>query len=340
MKKYDFLIVGAGLAGRGMGGGLHSIGKKVLVVEKKDHIGGNCYDCYDKNGVFIHRYGPHYFRTNSDEVISYLSMFTEWRLYECRIRACVNGYLYPFPVNRHTLNQFFGIKLKTEEEAKEFLNSKREAIEKPKNAEEQVLAIAGKEIYEAFFKNYTKKQWGISPKDLDASVTSRIPIRTNIDNRYFTDKFQAIPKRGYTAICKKLLKGIDLKLNTNFKKIKNKINYEKIIYTGPIDEFFNYKHGKLPYRSLKFKFKRYNKEFYQDWPQVNYPNECDFTRKIEIKHATGQKIKKTTVVEEYPESGGYPFYPIPNQKNHKLYETYRNETKKLNDVYFIEIGRA
>lgn len=335
MKKHDYLIVGAGFAGGVLAERLSSIGKKVLVIDKRDHIGGNCYDYYDNAGVLVHKYGPHYFRTNFPEVKEYLSKFTNWRPCKYRIRAYVNGELYPIPINRDTLNKFFNINLKNEEEARKFLDSKRLKIKNPKNAEEQVLALAGKEIYEAFFKNYTKKQWGIDPKKLDASVTARIPIRTNTDDRYVSDKFQAMPRDGYTKIFENLLRGIKVMLKTDFRTIKNKISYDKLIYTGPIDEFFNYKYGRLPYRSLRFKFETYDKEFYQDWSQINYPNTYKFTRIVEIKHVTGQKIPRTTIVKEYPTSRGEPYYPIPTPKNQKLYLRYKKEADKLKNVYFV-----
>jgi len=314
---------------------LNSIGGKVLLVEKRNHIGGNCYDYYDEAGVLIHKYGSHYFRTNFKEVQDYLSKFTEWRPCEYRIRTCINGRLYTFPINRNTLNEFFNLNLKTEKKAKEFLNSKRIKIKNPKNAEEQILALAGKEIYEAFFKNYTKKQWGVDPKNLDASVTARIPIRTNTDDKYVNEEFQAMPKDGYTKLYENMLKGIQVILNADFKKIKDKVNYDKLIYTGPMDEFFNYEYGRLPYRSLKFKFETYNKEFYQDWPQINYPNDYKFTRIVEIKHVTGQKIPRTTIVKEYPSSKGESFYPIPNPENQNLYLRYKKEAEKLKNVYFV-----
>lgn len=333
--KYDYLIVGAGFSGAVLAERLSSIGKKVLVVEKRNHIGGNCYDFYDKNGVLVHKYGPHYFRTNSDQVVEYLSQFTDWLPQEFKVRAFVKGELYPLPINRDTLNAFFRVNLKTEKEAEKFLEGKKEKIKNPQNAEEQVLSLAGREIYEAFFKNYTTKQWGIHPKNLDASVTARIPIRTNTNDCYFNDKFQAMPKEGYTEIFKKMLKKCEVLLETDYREVKDKISYDKLIYTGPIDAFFNYKYGKLPYRSLKIRFENYNKEFYQNWAQINYPNDYKFTRIVEIKHVTKQKIPCTTISKEYPTWEGEPYYPVPNPNNEKLYQKYEKEAKKLKNVYFI-----
>ncbi|MBR9699977.1 UDP-galactopyranose mutase [Candidatus Woesearchaeota archaeon] len=335
MERVDYLIVGAGFAGSVLAERLHSIGKKVLVIEKRDHIGGNSFDYHDEAEVLVHKYGPHYFRTEYEEVKSYLSRFTEWIPHEYIIKASIKERLYSFPINRNTLNQFFGLSLKNEEEAKEFLDSKKEKIADPKNAEEQVLALAGKEIYEAFFKNYTIKQWGIHPTDLDASITARIPIRTNTDERYFGTSFQAMPKEGYHKIFENMLKDIPLKLNTDFNQVKEKIGYKKLIYTGPIDAFFNYRFGKLPYRSLHFIFKTLDKEYFQDYSQVNYPNEHDYTRIVEIKHATHQKCPKTTIVEEYPKDEGEPFYPIPRKQNKELYKQYQKVAEKLKNTYFI-----
>ncbi|MDO8657205.1 MAG: UDP-galactopyranose mutase [Candidatus Levybacteria bacterium] len=334
MKKVDFLIVGAGFSGAVLAERLNCAGYKVLVIDKRKHIGGNCYDYYHKSGVLVHKYGPHYFRTDCEEVKKYLSQFTGWIKREYKIRVFINGRLYTFPINRNTLNEFFGLNLKNQIETKKFLDSIRVKIKNPKNAEEQMLSSVGKELYEAFFKNYTKKQWGIDPKKLDPAVTARIPIRTNSDDRCVNEKFQAIPKDGYAKLFEKILSGIDIMLNTDFKKIKDKIKYKKLIYTGPIDEFFNYKFGKLPYRSLKFKLETFEREFYQDYAQINYPNNYKFTRITEIKHVTAQKIPRTTIVKEYPLSIGQPYYPIPASQNQALYLKYRKEADKLKNVYF------
>lgn len=337
MEKFDYLIVGAGFSGSVLAQKLNSINKKVLVIDQRNHIGGNCYDYFDQYNVLVHKYGPHYFRTNDEEVKKYLSKFTEWIPHEYIVKAYVNGKLHDLPINRNTLNSFFNLDLKTEEEAQKFLDSKKEKIENPKNAEEQILALTGIEIYKAFFKNYTKKQWDIDPKNLSASVTARIPIRTNADPRYFTTDFQAMPKDGYTKMFENILKGIKVLLNTSFSDIKNSVEYDKLIYTGSIDAFFNFQFDKLPYRSLEFIFENHDKEFYQKYSQINYPNDFEYTRIVEIKHATGQICPSTTIVKEIPrdQSNSDPFYPIPNSKNEKLYLKYHNLADKLKNVYFI-----
>jgi UDP-galactopyranose mutase len=335
MQHFDFLIVGAGFAGATLAHKLHKQGKKVLVVEKRNHIAGNCYDFYDDSGVLIHKYGPHYFRTNYDAVKEFLSQFTDWIPQEYRVRVSIKNKLYSFPINRTTLNEFFGLNLKTVEEAEAFLAAQRVKIAKPKNAEEQVLATAGKKIYEAFFKNYTKKQWGIDPKKLGPSVTARIPIRTDTNDHYTSAKFQALPKNGYTQLFEKMLTGIPVMLNTDYEDLKKYVEFDNVIYTGPIDTYFNYKFGKLPYRSLRFEFETYEKEFYQDWLQVNYPNEHRYTRIVEIKHITQQKTPFTTISKEFPTNEGEPYYPVPNPTNEKRYQKYLAESRKLPNVHFI-----
>ncbi|MCK5608192.1 UDP-galactopyranose mutase [Candidatus Pacearchaeota archaeon] len=335
MEKYDYLIVGAGFSGAILAERLLSIGKKVLVVDTRSHIGGNCYDFLDSNGVWAHKYGPHYFRTNFSNVRNYLSKFTEWILQKYIVKISVDGKLYPMPINLTTINLFFNQNLRTEKEVLDFLKTKQEKIPNPKNAEEQVLSRFGKEIYESFFKNYTIKQWGTSPTNLDASITARIPLRTDTYDSYVDDFFQAMPKDGYTAIFKNILKGVEIRLNTSFSDIKDSVEYDSLIYTGPIDEFFEHKFGKLPYRSLKFEFERHEKEFYQECVQINYPNEHDYTRIVEIKHATKQKIPATTIMKEYPAKDGPPLYPILNPKNREIYGKYKSEAEKLKNVYFI-----
>ena len=330
--------MGAGFSGAVLAERLVSqLHKKILLIDRRNHIGGNCFDFFNKNGVLVHKYGPHYLRTNYDEVFNYLSQFTEWYKYEYRIRAYYKGELYPFPPNRDTLNQFYEINLQTEQEAREFLNNKRINIANPKNTKEDFISKVGIELYRAFFKNYTKKHWGINPKNLSPLVAARIPVRTNTDDRYFTDKYQAMPAAGYHKLFENILNhgNITIKLNTEFKDIKNKIKYDFLIFTGPIDEFFDFKHGKLPYRSLNFEFINYEKDYYQDWVQINYPNNFKYTRIVEIKHATGQKIGCTTIVKEYPNGNGKPFYPIPTEDNYKLYEKYKQDALNLNNTIFI-----
>ncbi|MBU1132071.1 UDP-galactopyranose mutase [Patescibacteria group bacterium] len=332
--KYDSLIVGCGLAGSVIAERLSSQGEKVLVIDKRDHIGGNCYDFRNDDGLTVHKYGPHLFHTDDKKVYEYLSRFTEWRPYELRVAASLGNELYPLPINRDTLNKFFKINLRTEDEAARFIELKKEKISIVKNAKQQVLSTIGREIYDAFFKNYTIKQWKTDPENLDASVTARIPIRTNTDDRYFTDKYQAMPLNGYAKMFESMLKNVDVKLNENFENIVKKISFEKMVYTGPIDEFFGFKFGRLPYRSLDFQFETLDREFFQEYCLINYPNEYEFTRITEIKHATGEKNEKTVIAREYPIEGGEPSYPIPNDTNHNIYGRYEKEAKNLKNVWF------
>lgn len=334
--KYDYLIVGIGFAGTTLGRKLAEAGKKVLLIDRRGHIGGNSYDYYDNSGILVHKYGPHYFRTNDKEVWQFLSRFTEWRYYQYIVKAYVDGQLFDFPINLNTINQFYGTNFSLTE-AKEFIEKIREKIDNPKNTEERVTAKIGKDIYEKFFKNYTIKQWDIDPKDLDASVAARIPIRFNKDSRYFDSFYQAMPKHGYHKLFENMLShsNIEVKLNVDFLKNKNEFDYENLIYTGCMDEFFDYKFGLLPYRSLRFEFETFNQEYYQDYLQINYPNEYDFTRIVEIKHATGQKIDKTTIVYEYPMAEGDPYYPIPRKENEELYQKYKAEAEKIKNAFFV-----
>lgn len=332
---YDFLIVGAGFAGAVLARKLADAGKSVIVVEKRNHIAGNAYDCFDAYGVLIHAYGPHYFRTNYPHVKRFLSRFTEWIPQRYAIRVSIKEKLYSFPINRNTLNEYFGINLRTEAQAQDFLAKKRVPIAHPKDSEEQVLSLAGKEIYEAFFKEYTKKQWGMDPKKLSPEVTARIPIRFNTDDSYTSAGFQALPKEGYTKMFEKMLKGISVVLNTDYEDIKKLIPHKNLIYTGPIDTYFSYRYGKLPYRSLRFEFEHIQQEFYQDWVQVNYPNEHNYTRIVEAKHITKQKINSTTIAREYPTNRGEPYYPIPNKTNHDRYEKYRKLSHRKKNVFFV-----
>lgn len=335
---FDYLIVGCGLSGCVLAERIATqLNKKVLIIDMRSHIGGNCFDYYDKAGVLVHKYGPHYFRTNLKHVFDYLSKFTEWHYVYYRIKVMVDGRLVPLPINLDTVNDLYGYNFSTDE-LKEFFDKQKTEVKALENSEDVIMSKVGRELYEMFYKAYTIKQWGLDPKDLDASVCARIPIRTNRDDRYFTDKYQAMPKHGYHRMFEKLLEypNIHIMLQTNYKEIKDTIKFARLIYTGPIDEFFDFKHGKLPYRSLRFEYETLDVEYYQPVSQVNYPSDYDFTRIVEIKHATGQKHHKTTIAREYPLPEGEPYYPIPKPENEELYQKYKAKADKLlPDVYFM-----
>ena len=336
-KKYDFLIVGSGFAGSVAAEKLASKGNKILVVEKRSHIGGNAYDEYDKHGILVHRYGPHIFHTNSKKVFDYLSQFTDWRFYEHRVLAKLNGEFYPIPINRTTINKLYNKNFQTDEEVQRFLDSVKKNINQITNSEEKIVSQVGEDLFEKFFKHYTKKQWGIEAKELSPSVLGRIPIRTNTDDRYFTDKYQFMPKDGYTKMFERMLnnKNIDIVLNTDYKNILSDVKFDKMIYTGPIDYFFDYKFGKLPYRSLKFEWETIEKDKFQDVAVVNFVEpEPKFTRITEYKYLTGQKKDKTTISKEYSSQIGEPYYPIPTNENQQLYLKYKKEAESLKNVFF------
>jgi len=334
---FDFLIIGAGFAGCVLAERIASqLDRKVLIVDRRHHIGGNCYDFYDQDGILVHKYGPHYFRTNSGKVFDYLSQFTDWHYHQYKILASVDGQLLPLPINLDTINSLYGLNLSSFELEK-FFEKVREPVRKIRTSEDVIVAQVGRELYEKFFRSYTKKQWGMDPSKLDATVCERLPVRTNRDGRYFNDIYQAMPKHGYTETFTKLIshRNIHLLLKTDYEEAKDIVPFKKLVYTGPIDEFFDHKFGRLPYRSLRFDFDTLDQEWYQPVSQVNYPNNYDFTRIVEIKHATGQKNQKTTIVREYPSGEGEPYYPIPREENRLLYERYKKEADKLKDVYFI-----
>ena len=333
---FDYMIVGAGLAGAVLAERLATQKKKkVLIIDKRNHIGGNTYDFYNEDGILVHKYGPHIFHTNSEEVFDYLGRFTEWRPYEHRVLASVDGMLVPIPINLETVNKLYGMNLNSSQ-VEDFLKSKAEPNRQVLTSEDVVVTKVGRELYEKFFKNYTKKQWGLDPSELDASVAARIPTRNNRDDRYFTDTFQAMPLHGYTKMFEKMLShpNISIMLNTDYKMVKDIIPYGEMIYTGPIDYFFDYKYGKLPYRSLDFKFETLNESFVQPTGTVNYPNEHQYTRSTEFKYLTGQKHAKTTVVYEYPKAEGDPYYPVPRKENATLYKKYQTLAEETPNVYF------
>lgn len=334
---FDYLIVGAGLAGATMAERLATqCGKKVLLVDKRNHVGGNTYDYFNADGILVHKYGPHIFHTNSREVFDYLGNFTAWRPYEHRVLASVDGMLVPIPINLNTINQLYGLNLNSEQ-VDEFLASKAEKKTSIRTSEDVVVNKVGRELYEKFFQGYTLKQWDLDPSELDASVTARIPTRNNKDNRYFTDKYQAMPLAGYTKMFENMLNHPNIKvmLNTDYKEIVKELDFDKTIYTGPVDYFFDYRYGKLPYRSLEFKFETIESESYQATGTVNYPNEHAYTRVTEFKYLTGQKHPKTSVVFEYPKDTGDPYYPVPRPENAELYKKYQLLANQTPDVYFV-----
>ncbi|MCU0534085.1 MAG: UDP-galactopyranose mutase [Hydrococcus sp. Prado102] len=333
---FDYLIVGTGFSGSVIAERLASQGKKVLVVDKRNHIGGNAYDHYDDSGILVHKYGPHIFHTNSREVFEYLSQFTAWRSYEHRVLASVDGQLVPIPINLDTINKLYGMNLNSFE-AQEFFNSLAEPKEQIRTSEDVVVSKVGRELYEKFFRNYTRKQWGLDPSELDKSVIARIPTRTNRDNRYFTDSYQAMPLHGFTRMFEKMLyrPNIKVMLNTDYREIEKAIPCREMVYTGPVDEFFDYRFGKLPYRSLDFKHETHNTEVFQPAPVVNYPNEHLYTRVTEFKYLTGQQHANTSIVYEFPTAEGDPYYPIPRPENQEIYKQYKELTDTTPGVYFV-----
>ncbi len=334
---FDYLIVGAGYAGSVLAERLtRGSNKKVLICDKRPHIGGNAYDHYNDEGILVHKYGPHIFHTNSREVFEYLSRFTEWRSYQHRVLASVDGQLVPMPINLDTINKLYGLNL-TSFEVEEFFKSVAEPVEHVRTSEDVVVSRVGRELYEKFFRNYTRKQWDLDPSELDASVTSRVPTRTNRDDRYFTDTYQAMPLHGYTRMFERMLDhpNIKIMLNTDYREIEKELEFREMIYTGPVDSFFDYCYGKLPYRSLEFKHETHDVETFQSAPVVNYPNEHLYTRVTEFKYLTGQEHSKTSVVYEYPRGEGDPYYPVPRKENGELYARYKALADATPEVHFV-----
>ena len=339
-KPFDYLIVGAGFAGSVLAERLTTqLGKRVMLVDRRPHIGGNAYDEKDAAGVLMHKYGPHIFHTNSDEVAGYLSQFTKWRPYEHRVLASVKGgLLVPIPINRTTLNTLYGLDLKNDEEAAAYLASRAEPVEKIRTSEDVVVSAVGRELYETFFRGYTRKQWGMDPSELDKSVTARVPTRTNVDDRYFTDKFQNMPAEGYTRMFENMLdqKGLTIELGVDFEDVRADTVYDRLIFTGPVDEYFDHRYGKLPYRSLAFRHETLDQEWFQPVGTVNYPDEqTPYTRISEYKHLTGQSSKRTTVTYEYPRADGDPYYPVPRPENQALYKKYEALALDTPNVHFV-----
>jgi UDP-galactopyranose mutase len=334
---FDYLIVGAGFAGSVLAERLARVlDKRVLIVEKRPHIGGNAYDRYDDHGVLIHPYGPHIFHTNSEDIFQYLSQFTQWRPYQHRVLASVDGQLVPMPINLDTINQLYGLSL-TSFEVEKFLESVAEKKEEIRTSEDVVVSKVGRELYNKFFRGYTRKQWGLDPSELDASVTARVPTRTNRDDRYFADTYQAMPKHGYTRMFEKMLSSPNIKimLNTDYREIVDLVPWNHMVYSGPIDAFFNHRHGKLPYRSLEFRHVNLAQEQFQPVGTINYPNDYGYTRISEFKHITGQKSDSTSIVYEYPRAEGDPYYPVPRPENAALYKLYERDAEQLTNVTFV-----
>ena len=336
---HDVVVVGAGFAGSVIAERMASqLGKRVLVLDRRDHIGGNAHDAPDDAGILVHQYGPHIFHTNSADVFEYLSGFTDWRPYEHRVLARVRELLVPIPINRTTLSRLFGLELLDDAAVEAFYRSRSEGDGVPRTSEEVVLQGVGRELYELFFRGYTRKQWGLDPSELDASVTARVPARTNDDDRYFTDRFQAMPAAGYTALFERLLDHprIDVRTGADFHDVADSLDYGQLVYTGPIDAYFGYRFGRLPYRSLRFEFETLETVQFQPTGTVNYPDEAvPFTRISEFKHLTGQEHDATTIVREYPTAEGDPYYPIPRPANRALYERYAALAAATPGVEFV-----
>ncbi|MDO6415825.1 UDP-galactopyranose mutase [Sphingomonas sp. BIUV-7] len=336
---YDVMIVGAGFAGAVMAERLaRDGGKKVLVVDRRPHIAGNAFDVVDAAGILIHQYGPHIFHTNSRDIVDYLSRFTEWRPYEHRVLASVGDMLVPIPINRTTLNLLYGLDLQTDADAAAFLASRAEPVDVVRTSADVVISAVGQELYETFFRGYTRKQWGMDPSELDKAVTARVPTRTNCDDRYFADSFQAMPAEGYTQMFARMLDhpNIELLLGVDYRDARLAYPHDHLVFTGPIDEYFGHRFGKLPYRSLRFEHQTHDREWLQDVAVVNYPSEdVPYTRVTEYKHLTGQQASKTSVTFEYPAADGDPYYPIPRDENQALFKRYEALAIAQQDVTFV-----
>jgi UDP-galactopyranose mutase len=335
--KFDFVIVGAGFAGCVLAErAANVLGRSILLVEQRDHIGGNAYDYYNKAGILVQKYGPHIFHTNSKNVWDYLSKFTEWNSYTHKVLAKVNGKEVPLPINLETMELLYSRDF-TSKTLKDYFGKNRIKVNKIENSRDVVISQVGEEIYELFFKNYTKKQWGVYPDELAPEVTGRLKTRLNRDTRYFTDSYQGIPKYGYTRMFERMLdnKNIRVLLNKDYKDVIESVKFNVIIFTGAIDCYFDYRFGKLPYRSLDFRFETLDLERYQNAGVINYPNEHNYTRITEFKQLYLQSSCKTTICYEYPASEGPPYYPIPKPENKKLYLKYKKEAKKLENAYFV-----
>jgi UDP-galactopyranose mutase len=334
---YDWLIVGAGFAGSVLAERLAAgRDQRVLVIDRRPHVGGNAFDHYNHDGILIHQYGPHIFHTNSSKVVEYLSRFTQWRPYEHRVLANVDGMLVPIPINLDTVNKLYGLNL-TSEELEGWLAERAEPVAEIRTSEDVVVSAVGRDLYEKFFQGYTRKQWGLDPSELDKSVTSRVPTRTSRDDRYFTDTFQAMPAQGYTRMFERMLDhpNITVDLGVDYREVIDSLPAKRIIYTGPIDQFFDYRFGRLPYRSLRFDHRTLDQAQHQPVATVNYPQTEAFTRVTEYKHLTGQSHPKTAITYEYPSAEGDPYYPIPRPENQALFKRYEALARATPNVWFV-----
>jgi len=358
MMTYDYIIIGAGFAGAVLAERIATqLDKKVLILDKRSHIGGNCHDMMDPStGVMIHTYGPHLFHTDNIEVYQYLSQFTSWLPYIHKVVASVDGKVIPIPFNFNTLyavyDEDYADLLKHKLIAKYGENKKVPILELKKDKDKDLQALA-QYIYEKIFVNYTAKQWGKKPEEIDEAVTARVPVLTSFDDRYFTDAYQAVPTEGYTKLFEKMLEhpNITIELNSDaLKRIKildNTLYFDnvpckaKVIYTGMIDELFNDKYGELSYRSIDLKFENIEQEYYQNHAVVNYPNEFDYTRITEFKHIHPVSTKKTTILKEYPQpyqrNINTPYYPMFTEQDQDRYRLYANEAEKVENL--LVLGR-
>jgi len=334
---YDWLIVGCGLTGATLAERIASqLNERVLIIDKRSHVGGNTFDFYDDSGILVSKYGAHIFHTNSKEVWSYVTRFAKFNNYVHFVDAYVGGKYYALPINLDTINSFYQINLSIEE-LPAFIETKRVPIEHPANAEEAVIDKVGIELYEAFYKNYTRKQWGVDPKELDSSVTMRLPVRMNPDKRYFSDTWQGIPIGGYTKMVEKMLhhKNIDVILDLDHRRVAELVKFKKMIFTGSIDAFFDRQLGDLHYRSLEFKFETHHCDHSQHTGVVNYPNDFDYTRIVEYKYLNKQESPDTTISYEYPcWNDDEPYYPVPSAASRLLLEKYKETAAKLETVFF------
>jgi len=340
--EFDTLVVGAGFAGSVLAERLASqLGQRVLVVDRRDHIAGNAYDYFDEHGVLCHRYGPHIFHTRSEKVWGYLSNFTEWRPYEHRVLAEVDGQRVPIPINRTTVNRLYGLSLSTDEEVQAFYDRSAEPSREVANSEDAVVAKVGWELYVKFFRGYTRKHWGLDPSQLAASVTSRIPVRTSDDDRYFSDRYQAMPLAGYTRMFERILghPGITVSLNSDLADVRGEVDFRHLVYTGPIDAYFDYRFGRLPYRSIRFEHRTTETPdlgLLQPVATINHPSEdVPFTRITEYRHLTGQQHTSSTVAIDHPCAEGDPYYPVPRPENRQLYLRYQALAAEDSGVSFV-----